>query len=152
MKPAALMVLAVLFASDTRAGGEAPTVVFVCEHGSVKSLIAKEWFNRRAQERGLAVRAVSRGRVPDASVPPPVVEEMRRDGFDVTAFVPQAPEATEMKKAARVITIGLEKKVGSGDNVEAWDDIPPTSKGWAGTRDALRAHVDTLLKALAEHP
>ena len=45
-------------------------VVFVCEHGSVKSLVAQEWFNRRAKERGLAVRAVSRGITPDASVPP----------------------------------------------------------------------------------
>ncbi|SRR6266404_3655563 len=36
-------------------------VVFVCEHGSVKSLIAMEYFNRSVQERGLAYRAVARG-------------------------------------------------------------------------------------------
>lgn len=37
------------------------TVVFVCEHGTAKSLIAREWFNRLAAQRGIAARAVSRG-------------------------------------------------------------------------------------------
>ena len=43
------------------AGAEPPrTVVFVCEHGSAKSLVAASLFDRMAKERGVAVRAVSR--------------------------------------------------------------------------------------------
>jgi chromate transporter len=45
------------------------TVVFVCEHGSAKSVVAASLFDRMAKERGLPVRAISRGTTPDASVP-----------------------------------------------------------------------------------
>ena len=51
---------------DTR---EPAKVVFVCEHGSVKSLVAMEHFNRRARERGLPYQAVARGLAPDRAVP-----------------------------------------------------------------------------------
>ncbi|MGH9889463.1 MAG: hypothetical protein ACREBE_28275 [bacterium] len=129
------------------------TIVFVCEHGSVKSLIAQEWFNRRAKERGLAVRAVSRGATPDASVPVPIVEALQQDGFDVRTFKPSAPTSRELRKAARVVAIGLRPgALGPAATPEAWDDIPPTSGGYAGTRDALRAHIEALLSVLAEHP
>jgi len=36
-------------------------IVFVCEHGSAKSLAAASFFERLAKERGMAIRAVSRG-------------------------------------------------------------------------------------------
>ena len=42
-------------------GHTPPRVVFVCEHGSVKSLVAMMYFNHRAQERGLKFRAIARG-------------------------------------------------------------------------------------------
>jgi len=37
-----------------------PTVVFVCEHGAAKSVIATTDFNKIAAERGLHARAVYR--------------------------------------------------------------------------------------------
>ena len=43
-------------------------VVFVCEHGSVKSLVAMEYFNRGAKARALAYRAVARGTAPEPKV------------------------------------------------------------------------------------
>lgn len=36
-------------------------VLFVCEHGNVRSLMAASYFNQLAQERRLLFRAVSRG-------------------------------------------------------------------------------------------
>ena len=53
-------------ANHTRPPRSAGTVVFVCEHGNVKSLIAKEWFDQMA-----ATRPGARcGATPGASVPP----------------------------------------------------------------------------------
>jgi len=43
----------------------APRVLFDCEHGSVKSLIAASYFNQRAQSKGLKVRSIARGVAPD---------------------------------------------------------------------------------------
>lgn len=40
--------------------GSPQQVVFVCEHGNVKSLMAASYFNQLAAQRGLRWRAVSR--------------------------------------------------------------------------------------------
>lgn len=58
-------------------------VVFVCEHGSVKSLIATLYFNQRAQQRGLPYTAVARGTSPEPAVPAKVQQGLRAAGFDV---------------------------------------------------------------------
>ena len=81
-------------------------VVFVCEHGNVKSLIASQWFNRLAAERGLAVRAVSRGVVPEEGVPAPIADQLRNEGFDVRAFGPLALERDDLGGALRLVMIG----------------------------------------------
>jgi arsenate reductase (thioredoxin) len=133
------------------AGASAPAVVFVCEHGSVKSLIAQEWFNRRAAERGLALRAVSRGTAPDAAVPPAIVEALRRDGFDVTAFQPRALAAGE-GGAARVVAIGVDREALpsiDASRLERWEGIPPASQDYAAARDAIKARIEALIDALA---
>ena len=148
---AALLVL--LAVAEPAAPPETSKVVFVCEHGNVKSLIAQEWFNRRAKERGLAVRAVSRGRKPEAPVPGPIADALARDGFDVRTFAPQAPVAAELRQAARVVGIGLDgKALGATVDVEVWEGIPPASEDYAAAREALRARIETLLSALAAHP
>jgi protein-tyrosine-phosphatase len=130
----------------------AVTVVFVCEHGSVKSLVAQEWFNRRARERGLAVRAVSRGVTPDAAVPPAIVEALRGDGFDVSAFHPRALAEADVAGAARVVLIGVDGEPplpAAGGMVDRWDGIPPASQDYSASRDAMKARIEKLLDALA---
>ena len=60
-------------------------VLFVCLHGSAKSLIALEHFRRLAAERGIAVEAAAAGTAPDAEIPPHVVQGPLGDGIDVRA-------------------------------------------------------------------
>ncbi len=43
-------------------------IVFVCEHGSAKSIIAVSYFNKIAKEKNLSWEAVSRGTSPDAEI------------------------------------------------------------------------------------
>ncbi len=50
------------------------TILFVCEHGSAKSVVAAAHFNRIAAARGLPFRAISRGTVPDAEMAPAAVK------------------------------------------------------------------------------
>src|SRR5207247_1515616 len=54
--------------ASTRAAAADPTVVFVCEHGAAKSVIATTYFNKIAAERGLRARAVYRGVNPQAEL------------------------------------------------------------------------------------
>jgi protein-tyrosine-phosphatase len=137
---------------EPRSPGPSGPVVFVCEHGNVKSLIAREWFNRLAAERGLEVRAVSRGLAPEASVPPAIAERLRGDGFDVRGFEPRALEPADVVRAARLVVIGAEAPPwASGPDVavERWEGIPPASDRYEASRDALREKIAALVESLA---
>ncbi len=43
-------------------------IVFVCEHGAAKSVIATAYFNKMAKERNLDYEAICRGTFPDSTV------------------------------------------------------------------------------------
>ena len=150
MKMRTIAVTAALALTVAAARSEgAPAVVFVCEHGSVKSVIAAELFNRRAAERKLSFRAVARGVTPDAAVPAGVAENLRADGFDVAPFKPAAIVATEIETAKKVVSIGAESPLLAKANVTRWAEIPPASTQYAKSRDAMRARMDALLDELA---
>jgi arsenate reductase len=152
----AVLVLSSLAGAALAPGGPAQpepvaTVVFVCEHGNVKSLIAREWFNRLAARRGLGVRAVSRGVKPEASVPPAIAEALRSDGFDVKGFEPRAFNAADATAAVHIVGIGVDlSSVGGRGDVplDTWDGIPPASERYAASRDALRSRIEALLETL----
>ena len=50
------------------------TVVFVCEHGAAKSVLAAAYFNRFAAQMGLDMQAVARGTKPDQELSPQTVK------------------------------------------------------------------------------
>lgn len=56
-------------AAAQRSHARTDTVLFVCEHGTVKSLLARVLFERYAKEVGLPMIAVSRGTKADSVVP-----------------------------------------------------------------------------------
>ena len=83
-------------------------ILFVCEHGNVKSLMAASYFNQMAQARGLPYRGVSRGVAPDSTtVPPKIIAALGSDGFDVRDFHPVAISAADVSASNRVVAIGV---------------------------------------------
>jgi protein-tyrosine-phosphatase len=127
-------------------------VVFVCEHGSAKSLVAASFFDRLAAERGAAARAVSRGTAPDAAVPGPVVKALGADGFDVAGYTPQALGEADVARATRVVVIGADIGAAltakAGLRLRRWDDIPPVSGGYEKARDEILARIRALIGEL----
>jgi arsenate reductase len=131
-------------------GPGAGQVVFVCEHGSGKSLIASEWFNRLAGARGLAVRAVCRGLSPEPA-PARIAEGLRGDGFDVGLFHASALAPADLAGAARLVMIGTEPPPWAAAEtiaVERWDGIPPASLDFVASRDAMLERIPKLLDSL----
>ncbi len=134
---------------------ESPTsqILFVCEHGNVKSLMAASYFNELAQERGLPLRAISRGSAPDSNtVPATIREALKGEGFDVSAFHPAAVSTSDISTSRRVVIIGttLPASVGTpGVTPDHWDDVPPASVNYAASRESLKAHVKQLIDQLA---
>ena len=126
------------------------TVVFVCLHGSAKSLIAAEYFGRLAAERGLDVRATSAGTVPDPDIPPNVIDGLRRDGIDVHGRRPRPVAREELAQASHVVSFScdLADLAPPGLTVERWDDVPPVSVNFDAARDAIVARLNRLLGEL----
>ena len=139
----------------TRAAEPAPTrqVLFVCEHGNVKSLMAATYFNELAASRGLPFRAVSRGLAPDSdSVPEFVKTPLTAEGYDVATFRPQRLTDADITASARVIAISTAlpaHPTSAAGKSEQWNDVPPASTDYARSRDSIRAHVAELLERLA---
>src|SRR5437899_3687220 len=77
------LLMIVILALTQRAALAEPTVVFVCEHGAAKSVIATAYFNKIAAERGLHARAVYRGVNPQADLSVGALKGLRDDGLTV---------------------------------------------------------------------
>ena len=128
----------------------APTVLFVCEHGTVKSLIAKLLFERYAAEVGLAARALSRGSAADPAVPAWMQAKLVADSFQLGGFEPRLLEATDLIQASYVVSFDLAPSVTAAAPVPRaqWDALPAASENYAASRDAIAARVRRLVDSL----
>ena len=123
-------------------------VLFVCLHGSAKSLIAAEYFNRLAAARGLAARATSAGTEPDDVIPPRVTQGLRDDGIDVAGRKPSRLTPSDVEGATVVVTFAcdLGELAPGARRIERWDDVPPVSEDFTRARDVIVARVAALLE------
>ena len=125
-------------------------VVFVCLHGSAKSVIAGAYFERLAAQRGLSIHVTAVGMEPDAEIPPRVISGLLADGIDVRGRRPRGLAPEDVKDASRVISFGcdLGAVAPAGVTVERWDDVPAVSENFGKARDAIVARVTRLTEAL----
>jgi len=125
-----------------------PNVLFVCLHGSAKSLIAAEYFNRLAAERGLPATAVSAGTEPDDAIPPRVTQGLGADGIDVAGRRPRRPTPADLDGSAIVVTFAcdLADLASRAPRIERWDDVPAVSEDFKRARDVIVARVTALLE------
>jgi arsenate reductase (thioredoxin) len=148
----AALAVAVCGASSDAAEPSEAQVLFVCEHGNVKSLMAASYFNQLAKERGLPLRGISRASAPNSTtVPPNIASALRAEGFDVSDFHPAAVRAADVAAAKRVITIGTTLPASiktAGLDIEQWNDVPPASTQYFASRDSLRNYVRELIERL----
>jgi protein-tyrosine-phosphatase len=128
-------------------------ILFVCEHGNVKSLMAASYFNELAKARGLPFRAVARGVTPDSDAVPDFVKKpLAAEGFDVSRFRPQALAEEDITASDRVVAISTALPAGNAldqSKVEQWNDVPAASMDYARARDSIKAHVAELLQRLS---
>ena len=125
------------------------TIVFVCEHGSAKSVVAAAHFNRLAAENRLPYRAVARGLNPDQSLPPAIKAGLLADGLDPSAFTPQAITKPEIQGAARVVAMGTDlPETSAKAKVVRWNGIPSLSENYPAARAAIVEQVKELLATL----
>lgn len=152
--PAAIWVVRPSFAEKPAAVStdDSHRVVFVCEHGSVKSLIATVYFNQRARERGLRYTAVARGTSPEAAVPATVQQGLRSAGFDVTHYVPKPLQSSDVDGASLVVSFDQNLTAMLAGRAEElrWDSLPAVLANYEVGRDAISRRVDDLIDRLAQ--
>lgn len=126
-----------------------PTVLFVCEHGSAKSLIARLLFERAAKEAGLDARAESRGTVSDEAVPDRIKNALRQDGFETGSWRPKRLAGDDLQSAERVVVFDVPLGAAQGSvKLERWDGMPAVSENYAVAREAIRGRVGDLVRRL----
>ena len=128
---------------------ETPRVLFVCLHGSAKSLVAARYLERLAAERGVRLAGSCAGLEPYEEVPPAVVAGLAGDGFDVAGTRPVELTAAMADGASRIVAFGCDVgAVGPGRTIVQWEDVPAVSDDYDVARDAIVARVRELLDSI----
>ena len=125
------------------------TVVFVCEHGAAKSVIATAYFNKIAAERGLRAHATYRGVNPQADLSVGALKGLRDDGLQVEEQKPSPITESDVDAATVIFAIGctLPSIATASGKAGNWKDVPD-DKGYAAQRDAIKKHVERLIEDL----
>ena len=129
-----------------------PKIVFVCEHGAAKSVIAVKELEKLARERGISIQAVSRGTTPDPDIPLYVRTGLKADGIEIGTMKPVQVKPEDLRDAARVISFGpdLSAVAGQKVRVEDWSATPDVSGNFPAARDYIVKRLQTLLDQIAE--
>ncbi|MBI2685555.1 MAG: hypothetical protein HYX27_04500 [Acidobacteria bacterium] len=125
-------------------------VVFVCEHGAAKSIIAASEFERLARQKGLAVEVVSRGTTPDAEIAAGVRQGLLADGVDLGSAKPVRISAKDIEGAVKVVTFGpdLAEWMPKGAKALDWSATPSPGKDYRAARDYIRKQLEVLVGEL----
>ncbi|NQD35844.1 hypothetical protein HPT27_02345 [Permianibacter sp. IMCC34836] len=120
------------------------TVVFVCQYGYGKSLVAARHFEQKAAASGLNVQVLARGLTPTSTVAPAMVTALANDGFDVSQFQPSALTAADIELADRIVSFGVDVP-GAVAITTRVDDVPALSQDYVAGRDRINQILDRLL-------
>jgi protein-tyrosine-phosphatase len=126
---------------------QTPVIIFVCEHGAAKSIIAAAYYNKLAEERNMETRAIARGTHPDQELSPKTITGLREDDLTPTASTPQKLSPAEVETAQSIVTFcELPEEYQNKVEIEKWDNVPPVSESYEKARDAILEKLNHLLK------
>jgi protein-tyrosine-phosphatase len=127
-----------------------PIIVFVCEHGAAKSVVAAAYFNKLARQANLGFHAIARGTHPDQELAPSAITGLHQDGLTPSEPVPRNLSLADVEAAQRTITFcELPDEFHQKGSIEQWDGIPPVSEDYEQARDAILERINKLMNELA---
>lgn len=130
--------------------GPVKTVLFVCEHGTVRSLLAKVLFEEYAAEVGLQMQAVSRGTRADSVVPPWIQAGLAADHVALGSWRPQTLRSRDLANASYVVSFDVPSAATAAARAPRaqWDRLPSVSQDYSSGRDAIKTRVHQLVDSL----
>ncbi len=132
-----------------------PTVLFLCPHNALRSVIAAALCNQLAAGRA---RGESAGTEPDERVNERTITVLREVGIDVADRKPGRVSRARLEQADRVIRLGCplgpDLSAAAADKIEEWPMPDTTNKPVEAVREVrelIRVRVERLLEELG-HP
>src|SRR5713226_5194086 len=143
-----VMLAPAILAQQSQSSATKPTVVFVCEHGSAKSVIAAAELERMAKEKGLDLNILARGTNPDAEIPKLVRDGLKASGLDTGSLKPSKVSEQDLKGAVRIVSFGPDLKpwLADGAAVLDWSATPSVGEDYRTAREYIRRQLEMLLK------
>jgi arsenate reductase (thioredoxin) len=141
--------LTMLLALSIETGyGQTKKVVFVCEHGAAKSVIAANYFNQLAAERGLEFEAVCRATAPDSTLGSATRAGLKTDNIPQN-LNPQKISFLDTVNVERIILfIPLPTDYETEVLIEDWSGVQNVDGSYTQRREAIIQKVKTLLDSL----
>ncbi len=128
---------------------QGPIVIFVCEHGAAKSILAAAYFNKLARDRNLSLRGIARGTHPDPELSAKTIAGLHADGLTPTESIPTKLDEKDLESAQRIVSFcALPDEYREKARAEYWDNVPPVSEDYERARDVIIEHLKALLNHL----
>jgi arsenate reductase (thioredoxin) len=126
-------------------------IIFVCEHGAAKSVIAAAYFNKLARERNLEYEAVCRGNVPDADVSPSAKEGLMMDKLFDKVTPPTKLAISDTVNAERIVLFTkLPTDFKTSIKTEDWSNLKDVDGDYQHRRDAIIKSINSLIDTLSK--
>jgi hypothetical protein len=117
-------------------------VLFVCQHGAAKSIMAARYLTQLAQARGLDITAAAAGVEPDEVIPPHVIAGLQEDGLDLQQEAPQPAEIVVS------FACDLTALTEDAERFVQWTGVPAVSDGYDAARSAILSRLPAILDEL----
>jgi arsenate reductase (thioredoxin) len=125
------------------------TVIFVCEHGAAKSIIAATYLNKIAKERGVNLQAFARGTDPDLGLSRHAVTGLIEDGLTPIQLTPQKLLPEELETAQTVISFNpLPDSYPNKSIIQYWENVPSVGENYSQARDVILNRINHLVNDL----
>jgi len=113
-------------------------ILFVCEHGSAKSMIAAAYFNKYAKDKNLSWEAISRGTSPDQEMSAKTKELLKGDKLYDKNLKPHKLSQADVNNAEQVVMFyALPGDIRVKNNTQYWLDINAVNGDFQKLRDEI---------------
>nr|WP_294004370.1 hypothetical protein [Sphingomonas sp.] len=125
-------------------------LLFVCQFGSVKSAVAREWLRRRAAERHMPLTVESRGLTPEAHVSPALAAALKADGINSAADPLRQFAIRDAAAVDIVILFDKAPAVAALGKSRDWSDLGSMNADYPAARADLLQRIDRLLDEIGK--
>jgi arsenate reductase (thioredoxin) len=124
-------------------------IIFVCEHGAAKSVIAASYFNKMAKERNLDYVAECRGTFPDSVVSPGVKANLTKEKVFDPNTKPRKLTIADTTNVERIILFTtLPQELKTDIKTENWSAIQNVDADYEKRKSAIVKKINELLDSL----